>query len=72
MSEEIASVTDLSRRFGGTLALDRVTLSIARGAIFGLVGENGAGKTTLLRLLAGEIRHLDDVVARGQGIAVIG
>ncbi len=53
MSEEIVSVTDLSRRFGGTVALDRVTLSIARGTVFGLVGENGAGKTTLIRHLLG-------------------
>lgn len=53
MSEEIASVTDLSRRFGGTVALDRVTLSVPRGIVFGLVGENGAGKTTLIRHLLG-------------------
>jgi len=53
MSEEIVSVTDLSRRFGRTVALDRVTLSINRGTVFGLVGENGAGKTTLIRHLLG-------------------
>ncbi len=53
MSEEIVSVTDLSRRFGSTIALDRVTLTIARGTVFGLVGENGAGKTTLIRHLLG-------------------
>jgi ABC-2 type transport system ATP-binding protein len=53
MSEEIVSVTDLSRRFGDTVALDRVTLTIARGTVFGLVGENGAGKTTLIRHLLG-------------------
>lgn len=53
MSDEIVSVSDLSRRFGRTLALDRVTLSIARGTVFGLVGENGAGKTTLIRHLLG-------------------
>ena len=44
MSEEIVSVTDLSRRFGSTIALDRVTLTIARGTVFGLVGENGGGE----------------------------
>lgn len=53
MSEEIVSVTDLSRRFGDTVALDRVTLTVARGTVFGLVGENGAGKTTLIRHLLG-------------------
>jgi len=53
MSEEIISVTDLSRRFGDTVALDHVTLAVARGTVFGLVGENGAGKTTLIRHLLG-------------------
>jgi ABC-2 type transport system ATP-binding protein len=53
MSEEIVSLTDLSRRFGDTVALDGVTLTIARGTVFGLVGENGAGKTTLIRHLLG-------------------
>jgi ABC-2 type transport system ATP-binding protein len=53
MSEEIVSVTALSRHFGDTVALDRVTLNVARGTVFGLVGENGAGKTTLIRHLLG-------------------
>lgn len=53
MSEEVVSITDLSRRFGSTIALDHVTLTIARGTVFGLVGENGAGKTTLIRHLLG-------------------
>lgn len=53
MSEDIVSVTDLSRRFGSTAALDCVTLTVARGSVFGLVGENGAGKTTLIRHLLG-------------------
>ena len=53
MSEEIVSVSDLSRRFGRTAALDRVTLTVTRGTVFGLVGENGAGKTTLIRHLLG-------------------
>ncbi len=53
MSEAIVSVTELSRRFGSTVALDRVTLSVERGTVFGLVGENGAGKTTLIRHLLG-------------------
>ena len=53
MSDDIVSVTDLSRQFGKTTALDRVTLTVARGSVFGLVGENGAGKTTLIRHLLG-------------------
>jgi len=42
----------LTRRFGGTAAVDGLTLSIERGEIFGLVGPDGAGKTTTMRLLA--------------------
>lgn len=43
----------LTRRFGSVTAVDGVTLTIARGEIFGLLGHNGAGKTTTIRLLNG-------------------
>jgi ABC-2 type transport system ATP-binding protein len=42
----------LSRRFGDAAAVDGLTLSVARGELFGLVGPDGAGKTTTMRLLA--------------------
>jgi len=42
----------LTRRFGDAAAVDGLTLSVARGEIFGLVGPDGAGKTTTMRLLA--------------------
>lgn len=41
------------KRFGGDTVLNGITLRIARGSIFGLVGRNGAGKTTLIRILLG-------------------
>ena len=43
----------LSKRFGKLTAVDRLTLSVAEGEIFGLVGPDGAGKTTTMRLLTG-------------------
>jgi putrescine transport system ATP-binding protein len=46
-------IEGVSKRFGNFQAVDRVTLSIARGEIFGLLGGSGCGKTTLLRMLAG-------------------
>ena len=44
---------ELSRRFGAHLALDRVSLRIEPGEVFGLLGANGAGKTTFIRLATG-------------------
>jgi ABC-type multidrug transport system ATPase subunit len=46
-------IRDLTKRFGPTTALDRVTATIEPGAFAVLLGSNGAGKTTLLRCLAG-------------------
>jgi ABC-2 type transport system ATP-binding protein len=53
MSELAVETINLCRRYGRTLALDRLNLAIPQGAIFGFIGPNGAGKSTTLRLLAG-------------------
>ena len=52
----VVEVAGLSCRFGGTLALDGVSLDVPRGVVFGLVGENGAGKTTLIKHLLGLLK----------------
>src|SRR4051812_30238807 len=53
-------VDGLSKRYpGGVLALDRLSLDVPGGSVFGLLGPNGAGKTTCLRLLAGLTRPTD-------------
>src|SRR5436190_5569087 len=56
VSESVVHVSDLTRRFGATTALARVSLSLPRGAVYGLVGANGAGKTTLIKHVLGRLR----------------
>ena len=47
------SIRGLTRKFRDLVAVDGLTLEVAKGALFGLVGPDGAGKTTTLRMLAG-------------------
>src|SRR5215831_1639877 len=47
------SIQNVSKRFGGTLAVDRVSLHIGKGEFFSLLGPSGCGKTTLLRMIGG-------------------
>jgi len=46
----------LTERFGGTVAVDALTLEVRRGELYALLGPNGAGKTTTLRMVAGLLR----------------
>lgn len=56
VSAAVIDVSRLTRCFRSTTALDSVSLSLPRGAVYGLVGANGAGKTTLIRHLLGLLR----------------
>jgi ribose transport system ATP-binding protein len=49
----ILEARHFSKRFGGTLALDDVGVTIEGGTVHGLVGHNGSGKSTLIKILAG-------------------
>jgi ABC-2 type transport system ATP-binding protein len=50
------SLRGLTKRFGETVAVDRVDLDVPRGSFYGLVGPNGAGKTTTLSMATGLLR----------------
>ncbi len=62
-------VKDLRKTFDGFAALDGASLTVPKGAIYGLVGPNGAGKTTLLRHLSGVLRP-DSGTVRVEGLPV--
>lgn len=54
----IVELRDVSKRFGGVLALDKVSLNLRAGQVHCLAGENGSGKSTLIKVLAG-VHQLD-------------
>jgi ABC-2 type transport system ATP-binding protein len=55
MSEVILKTTNVSKIYGKHKALDKVSIEIKRGMIYGLIGENGAGKSTFMRIIMGLI-----------------
>lgn len=65
--ETLLEVRDLTKRFGGHAALDRISFTLERGRLNGLAGPDGAGKTTLIRILTG-LMHADSGEIRLDGV----
>jgi branched-chain amino acid transport system ATP-binding protein len=57
MAEKLLQVANVSKHFGGFTALSEVSLEIAPGERFGLIGPNGSGKTTLINCISGLLRN---------------
>jgi branched-chain amino acid transport system ATP-binding protein len=57
MTTPLLQVEQLSKRFGGFIALDTVELSVAEGERVGLIGPNGSGKSTLVNCITGTLRN---------------
>ena len=85
VSDPLIELQAVSKSFGGTRAIDNVTLSILPGEVHALCGENGAGKSTLIKIIAGAhrpdsgcirlngkvVESLDPGSSRAMGIATI-
>ena len=63
----VIEVANLTKRYGRTVALNDIDLSVEEGEVFGFIGPNGAGKTTTLRILLGLLRkNTGDVSVLGK------
>jgi ABC-type branched-subunit amino acid transport system ATPase component len=74
-------VSDVSKRFGGLVAIDKISFALGENEVLGLIGPNGSGKTTMLNLISGalaptsgQIRLYDDEISalRANEIAIKG
>ncbi len=53
MSNIVLETRDLTRRFGQLIAVNRLSLQVMEGEVFGFLGPNGAGKTTSINMICG-------------------
>ena len=49
-------VVDMTKRFGDRVVVNKISMQVQRGEIYGFLGPNGSGKTTFLRMLCGLLR----------------
>ena len=77
MNELVVETNDLTKTYGERRAVDRVSMTVRRGEVYGFLGPNGAGKTTTLRILLGLVRPTGGKASvlgqrPGQAIARVG
>ncbi len=56
MAPPVLECVEVSKRFGGVHALNRVSFEVGRGEVLALAGDNGAGKSTLIKIVSGVLR----------------
>lgn len=61
-TEVLLRATEITRRWGGLVAVNKVSLALKRGTVHAVIGTNGAGKSTLINILSGEIPPSDGKV----------
>jgi branched-chain amino acid transport system ATP-binding protein len=72
VADALLSTDGLTKRFGGVLASDAITLSVPAGELHAIIGPNGAGKTTLIGQLTGEIPpNSGKVVFAGENVTAL-
>jgi branched-chain amino acid transport system ATP-binding protein len=68
----VLETENLTKKFGGLIAINEVSMHVAEGEIVGLIGPNGAGKTTLFNLITGQLqRDLGKIFFKGEDIGAL-
>lgn len=70
LGDKVLEVEDLTKLFGSRVVINRLTFSLPRNGVIGVVGPNGVGKTTLFRILAGEEKDYSGRVSFGDSVVV--
>ena len=55
MSKKLLEIENITVRFGGVIAVNKVNFSLEKGELVGFIGPNGAGKTTLMKAITGMV-----------------
>ncbi len=72
MSQPLLDVQEMTRKFGGFTALDRVSIHVGEGERLGLIGPNGSGKTTMINCISGSLfNDAGKVIFQGRDITAL-